>query len=122
VLQAAALCVNFIPQEGVCNTSLQSLESKRLLLFPFCFALSMSNDGGCSEDAVMAVEMQCCRSCRAPISSARLSRTLCVEPKKPFRSGDDSSPASRAKEIQERTSGNWDQSVFPRSPDFWSFF
>lgn len=44
VLQAAALCINFIPQEGVCNTGLQGLESKRLLLFPFCFFLSMSDD------------------------------------------------------------------------------
>lgn len=47
MLQAAALCIDFIPQVGACTTCLQGLE--RLLLSPFCFG----DDRGCREDAVL---------------------------------------------------------------------
>lgn len=69
VFQAAALCVKSIPQEGACITGLQGVESKRLLLTPFCFTLSRSDDWGwqvrCRDGREGA---GCC--CRASISSA----------------------------------------------------
>lgn len=90
------LCASTIPQEGVCNTGLQGLESTRLLLSPFCFFLSMSDDWGCSEDAVLPLLQSSHLFCQP------LPYLVCVT-REVFRAGNEISPASRAEEIQERT-------------------